>query len=436
MRRISISILAFFIAMPAFSDARLPVVNLSSGSVSARAMFGESSPVVPVKKNVVARSSVKKTVAVPAVKTTTAVSADSGENFLASDVLSPRRPSDDLWARNNADMPLRMPSPDEFSVYRTDSALPEESLDSASMPRTFAYESNDVEEDIIQTKKSADDLDAQIAHLVELQRRAEESVKKPSPRVIARPIAETPRPTPVAEQPKPVRVASVRPAQDTGTDSVSLRRLVVPMENQDVVVRAVEKSQSPKIASVRDDMTKMSPSELRRAFRKTFLSENKHLSTYQIDDRFDVASDMSSNIEGFTSARDLSEDAGVRTLEIKIKFRDQDSALSRENYNLLSEYAALVVRNPKRAIQVAIPVRVTTDSDARKLTARRLALVEQVLQDTGVSQDRIVPVLSQRDEQGFVLRVISNEQYESLTQQKRDIFGDKIGSKTYKNMSW
>ena len=110
--------------------------------------------------------------------------------------------------------------------------------------------------------------------------------------------------------------------------------------------------------------------------------------------------------------------------------------MSRENYNLLSEYAALVVRNPKRAIQVAIPVRVTTDSDARKLTARRLALVEQVLQDTGVSQDRIVPVLSQRDEQGFVLRVISNEQYESLTQQKRDIFGDKIGSKTYKNMSW
>ena len=436
MRRISISILAFFIAMPAFSDARLPVVNLSSGSVSARAMFGEPSPVVPVKKNVVARSSIKKTVAVPAVKTTTAVSADSGENFLASDVLSPRRPSDDLWARNNVDTPLRMPSPDEFSVYRTDSALPEESLDSASMPRTFAYESNDVKEEIVQTKKSADDLDTQIAHLVELQRRAEESVKKPSPRVIARPIAETPRPTPVAEQPKPVRVASARPAQDTGTDSVSLRRLVVPMENQDVVVRAVEKNQSPKIASVRDDMTKMSPSELRRAFRKTFLSENKHLSTYQIDDRFDVASDMSSNIEGFTSARDLSEDAGVRTLEIKIKFRDQDSALSRENYNLLSEYAALVVRNPKRAIQVAIPVRVTTDSDARKLTARRLALVEQVLQDTGVSQDRIVPVLSQRDEQGFVLRVISNEQYESLTQQKRDIFGDKIGSKTYKNMSW
>jgi hypothetical protein len=70
------------------------------------------------------------------------------------------------------------------------------------------------------------------------------------------------------------------------------------------------------------------------------------------------------------------------------------------------------------------------------LAARRLAIVEQVLRDTGVSQQRILPVLSQRDDDSFVLRVISNDQYDSLTQKKRDIFGDTIDTKSYKSMSW
>ena len=216
---------------------------------------------------------------------------------------------------------------------------------------------------------------------------------------------------------------------------MKLSRLVVPMES-DVVVRSVEKNTSPRITSVRNDMTSMSPSELRRAFRKTFLSENKHLSTFQMDDRFDVVSDMSTGIEGFTAARDLSEAGGIRPLEIKIKFRNDDSALSRDNYTLLTEYASIVVSNPKRAIQVAIPADATTNSDARKLAARRLAIIEQVLRDTGVAEQRILPVMSSRSDDGFLLRIISNEQYETLTQQQRNTFGNGVSSKTYKSISW
>ena len=201
-------------------------------------------------------------------------------------------------------------------------------------------------------------------------------------------------------------------------------------------MRAVQRAESPRIATVRNDMTQMSPSELRRAFRKTFLSENKHLSTFQIDDRFDVASDMTANAAGFTSARDLSEAGGIRPLEIKIKFRNEDAALSRDNYNLLTEYAGIVLSNPTRAVQVSIPQNVTTDSDARKLAARRLAIIEQVLRDNGISEQRILPVLSQRDEEGLVLRMISLDQYETLTKQQRDIFGDTVSKKTYRSMSW
>lgn len=436
MRRITVSVLSIFIALPALGGSRLPVVNVGAGGVSARTAFGEGevksvnsvaamygdvpAPAVTAapmpKKTVVARS------ATPAKK---AASIDSGEKIASADVLVPKRPSADLWAKS--DTPLRMPTANEISVVRADYDLPEENLDSA--PRQNLVARADA------PAPHSGALDAEIDRLVELQRRADASVKTAgatkSRRVIAAPIADE-KPTAT------VAKADTAPTPKTALrdDTVALHRMVVPMDSDDVVVRAVEKNTSPRIVAVRDDMTSMSPSELRKAFRKTYLSENKHLSTYQVDDRFDEVSDMSSSIEGFTAKRDLSEAGGIRPLEIKIRFRGDDSALSRDNYNLLTEYAGIVVSNPKRAIQVSIPGRVTTNADERKLAARRLAIVEQVLRDTGVSEQRIMPVLSQRDEDGFVLRIISGDQYETLSKQKKDMFGDTTSKKTYKSMSW
>ena len=457
MRQIAISVLSLFIALPAFADARLPVVNLSSAGVSARAAFGE--PIVtPAKqtrntttvakksdtntsdattqKRVAARSAMPVKTVMPSPST------DSGEQIVAAaDVLSPRRPSADLWAHNTSSTvaPLRLPTPDEFSVIRSDDLLPEESLNSTSTnspsPRATRVAAAP------QVTEPLSELDAQIARLNELQRRADESV-----RVAAATVAE-PAPTPsrvasrrVVARPTATNAAPVV-AQNTVDDTdVKLSQMVVPMDDinssDDVVVRAVKRAESPRIAAVRDDMTKMSPSELRRAFRKTFLSENKHLSTFQIDDRFDVASDMTENAMGFTSARDLSESGGIRPLEIKINFRNDDAALSRDNYNLLTEYAGIVLSNPTRAVQVSIPQSVASDDDARKLAARRLAIIEQVLRDNGISEQRILPVLSARDEDGLVLRMISLDQYETLTKRQRDVFGDTVSKKTYRSMSW
>ena len=416
MRQITISAISLFGVLPAVAGTRLPVVNVASGGVSARSAFGEELVVATEKKQVAKPTRAKKVVARSAKKTVTPVAADSGEKIIASnDVLVPRRPSNDLWAKNDA--PLRMPSPSEFSVIRSDSLLPEESLDRVAVVNT---KPSKVVAPVIENND--EDLDAQIARLVNMRRASEQVAPVVSSRVISAPVAQKVA-TPVA----PVQVADAAPK--------TLRRLVVPMDD-DVIVRKVADNASPTIAAVRDDMTKMSPAELRRAFRKTFLSENKHISTYQTDSRFDVASDMSSGAGVFSAERDLSEDNKIRTLEVKIKFRDDDSALSRDNYSTLSELAAIVVNKPTRAIQVAIPQRATTDKDARKLAARRLAIVEQVLRDNGVSEQRIVPVLSQRNEDGFVLRVLTSEQYETLTQQKRDIFGDVISTTKQKSMSW
>ncbi len=396
------------------NSAYLPTVDLSRGDVSARAAFGE--PIVQrlqqkpetvadnskkVEKKVVARSA-KKSVG---VKTTT-----------TADVLRPNRPSSDLWARG-ADKPLRMPRMDEIAVIDSDDVLPEEELD--SKPVAIAENGSDriTRDEALNELKQ---LRAEIARLSELQQR---SIAR------ARPVAVR---TPISGE------SNVQPAKTER--SGAMRREMVPMETEKELVRRdlVKEVNEPRVASV-TDMAKMTPNELKKAFKKTYLSENKHLSTYEAAaaNRYDTISDMNVGIEGFNAARDLSEmDSGVRPMEIKITFFEDDAGLSRDNYNLLSETASIVVNNPKRAIQIAIPERVTHSKDSRKLAARRLAIVEQVLRDTGVADQRIVPVLSQRDDDVFVLRIISSETFESLTRQKRNMFGDDVSKKTYKSMSW
>lgn len=398
--------------------AYLPVVDVSRGDVSARALFGEE--IVPQKsvatvatiehqkndKKVVARSVTKKV-------------AKSNTNV---DVLKPSRPSSDLWARN-ADAPLRMPRMDEIAVIKSDAILPEESLN-AEPVKIASVETKNITPRVSKDEalNEIKQLRAEIARLSKLQ---EQQIANARPIYVRTPISGD------------ARVMPRQTLSDENTNT-SVKRSVIPMDTpKQIALRNTADVTEPKIASVNNDMSKMSPNELKKAFKKTYLSENKHLSTYQIDDRFDTVSDMTSNMEGFTAARDLSEtDGGVRPMEIKISFLSSDSGLSRENYNLLTETASIVVNNPKRAVQIAIPESATHNKDARKLAARRLAIVEQVLRDTGISEQRIIPVLSQRDGDEFVLRIISGDTFNSLTEQKRNMFGDSVSTKTYKSMSW
>ena len=425
MQRFSVSLLLCLICVNARAGAYLPVVDVSNGTVSARAAFGEE---ITVENRVsvapVAKKTDKKVVARTARKSVANTNTVVASNN--NDVLKPMRPSSDLWARNES--PLRMPRMDEIAVVRSDDLLPEESLDATPVrvaARSVKPVQNDSKVSSREMMAEINSLRSEIARLNELQKQTNAKIAN------ARDVV--PRPEILDKfESKP------EPKLAQNNNGINIRREVVPMEtNQSIMARAMdEKPAEPIIARV-NDMSKMSPNELKKAFKKTYLSENKHLSTYQVDNRYDVVSDMTTSIEGFNAQRDLSEtNGGVRPLEIKISFMNGDAGLSRENYNLLSEYATIVVNNPKRAIQVAIPESVTRDKDGRKLAARRLAIVEQVLRDTGIAERRIVPVLSQRDDDVFVLRIISGDTFESLTQQKKNMFGDDVSKKTYKSMSW
>lgn len=392
--------------------AYLPVVDVSRGDVSARALFGEE---------IVSQKTVTPAVAVapvaPVAKETRKVSTRVAKNSnttngaKVNDILKPNRPSSDLWARS-VDTPLRMPRMDEIAVLNSDSLLPEESIDAKSVNVAQNITRDEAMEELKRLRN-------EVARLSEAQ--SEPMVARARPLTVRTPISG-------ASQVK----------SETESRAVNVRREVVPSDVQPVNVARVASNEiaEPKLTSV-NEMSKMSPNELKKAFKKTYLSENKHLSTYKMDNRYDEVSDMSASIEGFSASRDLSEmDSSVRPLEIKISFLNGDSSISRENYTLLSETASIVVNNPKRAVQVAIPESATHTKDARKLAARRLAIIEQVLRDTGISDQRIVPVLSQRDDDVFVLRIISGDMFESLTQQKRNMFGDSVATKTYKSMSW
>ncbi len=419
MKYFSSSVALYLMLISAGNSAYLPVVDVSRGDVSARALFGEE--IVPQKTFAVAPrvSENKKVVARSAKKIASA-------NTATADILKPKRPSSDLWARS-AEEPLRMPRMDEIAVINSDAVLPEESLfekptvvAKAETPKVIARQ----ETPRIARDEAMDELKklrAEVARLAKLQQESEARVANARPIIVQTPISgET----------------HVKPAEEKR--SVSVRREIVPpvSETSNVARASISQVAEPKLTSV-SEMSKMSPNELKKAFKKTYLSENKHLSTYTVSDSYDEVSDMSTSIEGFSAQRDLSEiESGIRPLEIKISFLNGDSSLTRENYTLLSESAAIVVNNPKRAIQVAIPEAATKTKDSRKLAARRLAIIEQVLRDTGIAEQRIVPVLSQRDDDVFVLRVISGDAFESLTKQKRNMFGDNVSHKTYKSMTW
>lgn len=438
MKFFSTSFITYFICVNAGICAYLPVVDVTRGGVSARAAFGEeivpqeTVSVAPVRKNV-AQNIVKPNVEKKVVARASQRTATPVTNV---DVLKPNRPSSDLWARSTEGA-LRMPRMDEIAVIKSDALLPEESLSETFVePVKIAS----VEKSLIDTSVSERNvaprvmrdealtelkqLRAEVSRLTKLQQETQQQIAN------ARPVSVR---TPIAGESK------VMPKNEVeNKDGISVRRSVVSMDTpKQIASRDMNNVAEPKMVSIDREMKKMSPNELKKAFKKTYLSENKHLSTYQVDDKFDVVSDMSFDTEGFTAARDLSEmDGGVRPMEIKISFLNGDSGLSRDNYNILTETASIVVNNPKRAIQIAIPESATHTKDARKLAAKRLAIVEQVLRDTGISEQRIVPVLSQRDDDVFVLRIISGDTFESLRQQKRNMFGDTVSSKTYKSMSW
>jgi len=409
MLRIQVFFCGILLCGSVFAAPELPSVNYEK-SVSARELFGESGEGDAPSEVRLQKKSVKSR----------AVQREHNYGKL----IPQSKPGGDLWARKSQggkskqvqkpvyddeeefamdEPPLRLPEKSDFAVL---TELPEESLEEeiAELRRSPAPEP-------VYDYDELDDWDDENFFAAVRQTKTQ-----------------TPAKSLKGKQPTST-IKSYQPA----------KKARVPEPVQKKVSRQYDDDDDAEFAYNGDvPLTKLSPAQLKKAFKKTFTTENKHLSAYQIDNEDDYGNtEFDEQSEGFDSSRDLSEtDAGIRPLEIKLTFDDDDSALTRDNYNLLTEYAGIVAANPKRAVQISISEKATRSYDGRKLAARRLAIIEQVLKDSGIVDKRVMPVLSQRTDDSFVLRMISREVFQTLTEQKKDAFGDSISKKTTKSMKW
>ena len=124
-------------------------------------------------------------------------------------------------------------------------------------------------------------------------------------------------------------------------------------------------------------------------------------------------------------------------LQMKIDFQSGSSAISGESVNLIRSFAQIATEQPTNSIEIAISENVMGDPNMKKLTARRLSIISNILRNSGISDRQIHPVLSNRDDNSFAFSVVGNDPYTRLRISKgTDIFGEEENVKEYDIMKW
>ncbi len=124
-------------------------------------------------------------------------------------------------------------------------------------------------------------------------------------------------------------------------------------------------------------------------------------------------------------------------LQMKLEFEPNSSAISGESVNIIRSFAQIATDQPTNSIQIAISQNVMNDTKAKKLAARRLAIVSNVLRNAGIADKQINPVLTNRDIDSFSFRVVNNDNFEKLRISKgKDMFGEDENVQEYNLMRW
>ncbi|MGN0929631.1 MAG: hypothetical protein ACI4N3_03245 [Alphaproteobacteria bacterium] len=248
---------------------------------------------------------------------------------------------------------------------------------------------------------------------------------------------------------------------------------IKPETKDDEVVASSKKSKSKKekvVASV-------SPKNLKKDLYHTYISDNQYLSPveyYEDEDEFyddaeeydeqyaedadfkderNVGDALEGDVgpvnvnkikEKFQNAKKSSDlpsgplKVGNReVLQMKLEFEPNSSAISGESVNIIRSFAQIATDQPTNSIQIAISEKVMNDPKAKKLAARRLAIVSNVLRNAGIADKQINPVLTNRDADSFSFRVVTNDTFDKLKVSKgTDIFGEEENVQEYNLMRW
>ncbi|MDR3126746.1 MAG: hypothetical protein LBT92_03905 [Rickettsiales bacterium] len=125
-------------------------------------------------------------------------------------------------------------------------------------------------------------------------------------------------------------------------------------------------------------------------------------------------------------------------LQMKLEFNPDDGAISAESVNIIRSFAQIVTDSPTKTIEIGVSERVVADDRLKKLTAKRIALVSNVLRHAGVSDRQIKPILTSRDPDSFSFRAVDNDVFErlSVTKGEVDAFGEGSTTTSYELMRW
>jgi hypothetical protein len=175
---------------------------------------------------------------------------------------------------------------------------------------------------------------------------------------------------------------------------------------------------------------------------RTYMSDNRYLSPVEyVDGRGVDAGQVQSRMKDAKKMVALPSGplkVGSReVLQMKLDFEPTSSAVSGESVNIIRSFAQIATDMPTNSIEIGIPESVMNNPKKKKLAARRLAIVSNVLRNAGLSDRQIYPVLSARDPESFSFRVIGNDKFDTLRISKgTDIFGEEESVQQYNLMRW
>ncbi len=170
----------------------------------------------------------------------------------------------------------------------------------------------------------------------------------------------------------------------------------------------------------------LSSDDVKRDFYNTYITENRYLSPFEDDDEDGEATAKSGNMN-------------YDILQLKIEFQENSTALSATDVNILRYFVYTAQNDPTKGVQITIGQDNMSDVNRKKLTARRLAIVNAIFKEEGLSEKQIIPVLTDRDMESFAFSIIPVDEIENYRKGgvEKDMFGDTIGnSQTFRTMKW
>ncbi|MBL0690478.1 MAG: hypothetical protein JJV93_01280 [Alphaproteobacteria bacterium] len=177
--------------------------------------------------------------------------------------------------------------------------------------------------------------------------------------------------------------------------------------------------------------------DVRKEFFSTYISSNKHISLLadnrekhyedlDIADEYNQKSSVSKNVRE-------NKVGSISQLAVKLHFQEDKTSLSMMNYQLIKDFAQMILLKPNQGIQIQMSTETVINDKIKKVTASRLAVIEEILNNEGISNRRIFPVLTPRDKHTMILKII--ELKGKPSREQVDIFGSSTSNKV-NSMQW